>query len=368
VRMGNQKRIEEIFDNIYETETQNALDGSELLCENLSEEEKGRILNMALYKMKSENPELVPQTKNENAQLVPQRKGKKRRIALVALVAVLAFATTAFAAEVFQWDARLSNYLGLDKNSSEELGKSGMDIGAVTEADGLTVKAVQTLGDANNIYILFDLLAPEGSVIYPESRFDMIFLKVDGVTSMGYSCDLLPDESPTDNKGTMLLSMEANKTINDKGLEVVFKDLAHYKQETGEFIPDYTGEWKLSWKLDYEDSSVKYPVEQEIKVNGEVLNVESVSVSPIALNVKVRGNYIREYDSAPPEPGAEELIQIKRVTLTDGNILTQEDSLGWGSSVDGNEFMINMKMKKLLDPEKIESITLNDTVVPLHES
>ena len=368
--MENRKRIDEMLDGIYEAETLNKANGDELLFDELSEEEKGRILEMALYKMKSENIETAGETLSEsdvqNGEMMTRRRGKKRRIVVTALVAVLAFATTAFAAEVFQWDARISNYLGIDEKNSAVLSESGMDVGISTEQSGVKVEAIQTLGDANNIYILFELTAPEGAVIHPASRFDMIYLKVDGVTGMGYGCDMLPDESETDNKATMLLSMEANNDINDKKIEVTFEDLAHYKQETGEFIPDYEGKWELAWQLDYKDNAVKFPVDRELTVNGETVRVDSVSISPIALNVKVSGSYIREYDSAPPEPGTGDLLEIKAVTLSDGTVLTQEDSFGWGTSTDGDEYMINMKMKELLDPETIESITLNDTVIPLN--
>ncbi len=325
----------------------------ELLKDELSEEQKGRILAMTLEKIRDE-------------EIKPQRTGRKRRrILTCALAAVFAFAGTAFAAEVFEWDVRISNHLGINEENSLELAESGMNVSIIKEQKCLKGEAVQNLGDANNSYILFDLNGPEGSIIYPQSRFDMIYLKVDGVTSMGYSCDLLPDESETDNKGTMLLSMEANKSINNKKIDITFKDLAHYKMETGEMVPDISGEWKLNWKLDYKDNSTKFPVDQKILVNGNSVNVDSVSISPIALNAKISGAYIKEYDSVPPVPGAEELIQIKQVTLKDGTILTQDDSSGWGSSTDGAEFMINMKMKKLIDVDQIESITLNDTVITL---
>lgn len=355
--MKNIIKIEEMLDGIHESETLNAADGSELLSNKLSEEEKGRILNMALNKMKDER---------DNPAIKIQRR-KRRGIIIAALIAVFAFATTAFAAEVFDWDVRISNYLGINENNSAQLAESGMNIDVTTENKGIKIDAVQTLGDANNIYILFDVTAPEGTILSPEARFEMVYLKVDGVTNMGYSCDFLPDESKNDNKGTMLLSMDANKSINDKTLEVRFKDLVHYNQESGDYITDVKGEWKLAWKLNYKDNSTKYPVDQKLTVNGKTVNVDSVSISPIALNVKVSGSYIKEYDSAPPAPGADELIKIKAVTLSDGTVLTQDDSLGWGSSTEGNDYMINMKMKKLLVPKQIESITLNDTVIPLNQ-
>ncbi len=111
--------------------------------------------------------------------------GRRRRVLTAALIAVFAFATTAFAAEVFQWDVRISNYFGIGGHNSAELSGGGMDVGISAENGGVTIQAVQTIGDGNNMYILLDVTAPEGQTIHPNSSFDMIYLRVDGVTSMG---------------------------------------------------------------------------------------------------------------------------------------------------------------------------------------
>ncbi len=364
---SGETRIDEMIDRIHEVETLNMVDASELLQYELSEEEKGRILTMAMHKMKAESNESIDSNKinGQNEIVICKKRGVKRSVLIASLVAVFAFATTAVAAEVFQWDTRISNHLGMNETNRAELAESGMNVDVSAVQNGVTIKAVQTLGDANNMYILLDVTTPEGTVICPNSRFDMIYLKVDGATSLGYSCDFLPDESENDNKATLLLSMEANKSINDKTIDLRFENLGHYKMETGEITPDFEGDWKLQWKLNYQDSSTKYPVDQSLSVNGETVNVDSISVSPIALNVKVSGSYIKEYDAVPPQPQEGDLISVTAVTLKDGTVLSQDDASGWGTSIDGDTYTINMQMKKLLDTEQIASITLNDTVIPL---
>ena len=190
----------------------------------------------------------------------------------------------------------------------------------------------------------------------------MIYLKVDGATSLGYSCDILPDSSESDNKATLLFSMEANKNINNKLIDLRFHDLEHYNAKSDKDTLDVKGDWELKWKLDYQDSSVKFPIDKKLAVNGETVDIDSVSISPIAVGVNASGKYITEYDSQPPDPEAGDLIQITAVTMKDGTVLKQQDAEGWGASNDGGSYVINMKMKKLLDPEQIKSITLNDTV------
>lgn len=55
------------------------------------------------------------------------------------------------------------------------------------------------------------------------------------------------------------------------------------------------------------------------------------------------------------------------VTLKDGTIITQKDSSSGGTSFDGNQYTTNLQFRKLINHEQIDTITLNDTVVPLHQ-
>lgn len=355
-------RIDEMFSEIYETETMNMEDGSELLQDALSEEEKKRILKMAINKMGLvDNSE-----RSENGgRLTFQARGKKRRILTVALIAVFALATTAFAAEIFQWDTRISNYFGIEEHNRVDLLGGGMNVGVSAENNGVTIEAVQTIGDGNNMYILLDVTAPEGKTIYPASGFEMIYLRVDGATSMGYSCDMLADDNENDNKATFLLAMEANEKINNKKVNLKFENLRHYVIADGDYTSDIAGEWELEWKLDYEDISTAYKIGKELPVNGETVTIDSISISPIALNVQISGSYLKEYDSVPREPGEGDLIQITAITLKDGTVFTQDDAASWGSSVRGTDYVMNMQMKKLLDVGQVKSITLNDTEIAL---
>lgn len=357
-------RIDNMFGEIYETETIHMGDGSELLKEDLTEEEKARILDMALRKIDDRPAE----AESERIAPIPvnRKRGIKRRVLLAALIAVFAFASTAFAAEVFQWDVRLSNYFGMEGENSANLSGGGMNVGVSAENNGVTMKAVQTMGDGTNLNILFDVTAPASMTIYPESGFDMIYLRVgepgmDGPTGMGYGCTMLEDDNEKDNKATFLLSMEADKKINNKKINVKFENLRHYVAGSGEMVTDCEGQWELEWNLDYEDISTRFMIGKELAVKGNTINVDSISVSPIALNVRMRSSYFKEFDAAPRAPGEGDPVQITAITLKDGTVLTQEDTLGWGCSIRGNESVINMQMRKLLDPDQVRSVTLNDT-------
>ena len=347
-------KIDQMFSEIYETETMNLQDGSELLAEGLSKEEKERILKMALEKMNVEQ---------KSVDTIPKRN--KRRILTIALVAVLAFATTAFAAELFQWDVRISNYLGIKEENRGSLSGGGMNVGVSAEDNGVKIEAVQTIGDANNMYILLDVTAPEGQRIYPNTRFDMVYLTVDGVTGMGYSCDMLPDKDENDNKATLLVSMDANNKINDKTIKLKFENMGHYVIGDGDMKSDVKGVWELEWKLNYKDISTTYQIGREMEREGNKVTGDSIAVSPIALNLRMSGDYFKELDSKPPQPGWELPLQINAVTLKDGTVLTQDDVSSTGTSNRGTEFVMNMQFKELLDAKQVKSVTVNDTVIEL---
>jgi hypothetical protein len=349
-------------------------DGSELLSEELTEEEKTRILNLALNKIGSTDEAGTPTP-------APARRrpeaftGRRRRILIAALVAVFAFASTAFAAEVFQWDVRISNFFGIEGRSGAVLTGGGMNVGVSAEDQGVTVEAVQVIGDGTNLYILFDVTAPEGEVLsYPESSFEMIRLRIgepgglDGPTGMGYGCTMLEDDNDKDNKATFLLSAEADKKINNKKINIQFENLRHYIPGGGEMAVDYAGIWELEWKLDYEDISSRFKMGKELEMEGKTVNVDSISISPIAVNIQMSGGYFKELDETPRAPGEGDPVQITAVTMKDGTVLTQDDCLSWGSSIRGSKSVINMQMSKLLDPDQIRSVTLNDTEFVLPQS
>jgi hypothetical protein len=66
-------------------------------------------------------------------------------------------------------------------------------------------------------------------------------------------------------------------------------------------------------------------------IEGESVEVDSISISPIALNIEIRGDYIEESDAAPREPGEGDLIQITAINLKDGTVLTQQDAASWAA-------------------------------------
>ncbi len=358
-------RIDEMFSEIFETETINMEDGSELLQEGLTRGEKQRILGIAMEKIEGRLQAESKTADTEKDRNTPERTAvfklnSRRRILIVSLAAILTFATTAFAAEIFQWDTRLSNYFEIGSHNQQDLSGSGMNVGISAEYEGVAIEAVQTIGDGNNIYILLNVTAPEGQIIHPGSSFDMIYVRVDGVTGMGYSCDMMADDDENDNKATFLLAMEANNKINNKKINIRFSNLRHYITGSGEMVVDTEGEWELEWKLDYEDISKTYQIGEALTIKGESVKVESISISPIALNVKVQGAYFEKYDEAPGAPGEGDPIAITAIKLKGGSVLTWEDASSWGCSIRGRECSLNMQMKKLLDVSQVESITLND--------
>jgi hypothetical protein len=208
-------------------------------------------------------------------------------------------------------------------------------------------------------------------MVDPNSAFGMVTVRIgklggfDGPTGMGYSCNMIGDDNAGDNKATFLLALEADSKINDKMINVRFENLGHYEAGNPDMTADHKGQWELEWKLDYKDISKKYPIGKELRLDGKTINVDSISISPIALHILMNGSYFSELDSAPRAPGEGEPVQITAITLKDGTVLTQADASGWGTSTNGSRQVLNMQMRMLLDPDKVKSITLNETEIVL---
>lgn len=125
-------------------------------------------------------------------------------------------------------------------------------------------------------------------------------------------------------------------------------------------VVDTSGEWKLEWKLNYKDISRTYHLGETLTTEGGDVEIKAISISPIALNIEITGDYFEGYDAAPREPGEEDPVQVTGIRLEDGTVLTLEDASSWGCSVRGRECVLNIQMKKLLDVGQVESVMLND--------
>ena len=134
------KKIDKLLNNIDEYQY---LDNEKSLSEN----EKEKILNMTMDKIKNSSN----QSKN---------KGKvvslKKTVAII-LASVLMISTLSFAADYFSFDAQLANLLNINGENEHLINGSGANINKSVESKGLRITATQVISDKNSLYIILKL-------------------------------------------------------------------------------------------------------------------------------------------------------------------------------------------------------------------
>ena len=129
-----------------------------------------------------------------------------------------------------------------------------------------------------------------------------------------------------------------------------------------------TGNWNMSFKIDYEDLSVDLPAGQSFTVNGHNAVVDELAISPLGATI----TYTVDAVDGPSEPTGLETNSESRagygnfsVTFTDGT--TEEIGSGYGSWREGGKTVVQKTrlFDQIRDVDDIASITVGDLTVPI---
>ena len=288
---------------------------------------------------------------------------KKNRFGLLLLAGVLCTGVVAAsAAAIFQWDKRMAEHLDASESQQELLDGAGMALGQTSERDGWTMTMRQALGDKNQVYVLLDLAAPEGTKLDGDQYyFNMYNIRFDPLGPGGYTMDLLEDEDPSDNKITFMVELEASNGLRGSTVNMSFGELVELRQ--GESNVLAKGEWDFSVKMDYKDTGRTTRPNTEVEALGGTLKVEEITVSPLSLTVTLRGSAVAEFDKQPPDPEVP-LFDLVPVALFDKS--GQEVDAGGASvSIGDDVFTYRISFGKVLDPADFGSITVAGVEIPL---
>ena len=309
--------------------------------------EKRRILKMAVEKGN------LNKTADKKAD---GRKSGLSHIKLWAfgLVAVLVFAMGGIAVAKMVADPDFINFLKpANEAQVEALNNSGADVEREVTANGTTVRARQIVGDSHNLYLLFDVIAPEGTVLNQEQyHFNQAYASV-STNSTGYYFESLPDDNPNDNKISMVLNLEADGKMTGKTLRLDLADLAVYVPEKADFETIIEGNWLLEVPVSYDSMSESHNINQKVEYNGNQLKVKSLEISPLALNLEIN-DHVLEYLAGD----AEELMGIDdwenlQITMKDGSKATIRSG---GCATVGPLMSINYQFDGIIEVEQIATI------------
>lgn len=310
----------------------------------LESEEKNRIMEMTMKKI---NDEFIG--------LDHKSKFKKRKICAILIGALLAFSTVGVSAGViFNWNEKLSNYLNINTYQKDELVETGMEINQSATDNGLTVTALQSVGDKYGVYILFDIEAPEGMDLTKNHNFLKMKWKIDGIITSNVEYSII---NCNKNKATLILNLEMPENVSGRGINIEFENFG-YKEEDDDFDIQLEGKWNFSWTLDYEDVSKNYEVNKDLKIYGGEAVFETLNVSPFSTTVILSEKKPFEIHSKDNIWDDNRGIIVK---LKSGDIIDRNNC----GNIADNLTVITMSFGKVIDVNEIESISFDGIEVKL---
>ena len=258
------------------------IDEAELAAGELSPAEQERVLGLALA-------EAGLTGAKEKA-----RRGISRRALWAAcLVAVMTLAFSGLALADAAFDGRLAAFFGADQQQATALLGSGTaPLVSDSNAAG-EIAATQVLGDSHNVLVLLDIAAPAGVRLDAENyMFGKPLASVPDIGgSMGYSFDTLPDADPTDNRVSMLLSLNSQNDLTGKTLSLKLGDLCtEFGNDESIVMP---GEWQLEVPLDFtaiaETQKLAEPL--QVQVGDGTVTFTEIAVSPLTVNLTAEADF-----------------------------------------------------------------------------
>ena len=271
----------------------------------------------------------------QEKEIVPKRgRHYKKRVILLVAAIMTVFATTAFAAELFSWNKRAVELFDSskelqDKLVEEEIAKD--EYASVTD-NGLTIRAIQTIQDANCFYALFEVKSDDPAVLLDEnSEMDVVW-------------DWEGEESPFcamgwgfvggKEKGSVrmyeIFGTKENRNLEkDLVMNIQFSALRQGGEKAMQGEVAVEGNWDFSLAI-HQTEGTHFSVEKEFSIAGYQVLVHEIVMSPISVIIICDGEDIREMEQGEglclDQLDVLYPMMLNGMVYQDGNILDEERS------------------------------------------
>lgn len=331
--------------------------------------------------------------RTSNAAHTARRRGKVSRIAAVLGIAAMltlgggaAYATGTLARAADS----LASVFGAGPAQTELINRIGRPIGASCTSSGITITADAIIGMRHAYAVIYTVEKDDGTAFdeLTVNKNDSYNLKIEGggsinaltavrlgMKGMG-GTSFTFDADPSDNalQYVELMSIgESNSALVGETLHFSATELAYIPtSEDGQRdlprVTLATGNWDMSFKIDYEDLSVDLPSGQQFTVNGNNAVVDELAISPLGATI----TYTVDAVDGPSEPSGLETNPERRaghgdltVTFTDGTV--QELGSGYSSWPQDGKTVVQKTwfFDQIHELDDIQSITVGDLTVPI---
>lgn len=327
------------------------------------------------------------------------RRPKARRGGAHRIAAALGIATlltigggTAYATGTLARAAdSLAAVFGAGPAQTELIDRIGRPIGASCTSNGITITADATIGMRHAYAVVYTIEKDDGTTfdelaMNEDGRYNLFLEGGGDVNALaalrlgikgGHGSSFTFDADPADNAIQLveMMSLEgSDASLVGETLHFDASKLLYFpegKQADGRDLPVETlatGDWHMSFKIDYEDLSVDLPAGQSFTVNGNAAVVDELAISPLGATI----TYTVDGVDGPSEPTGRETNSENRVgygnfsvTFADGT--TQEIGSGYGSWQKDGKTVVQKTcfFDQIRDVEEIASITVGDLTIPI---
>ena len=283
----------------------------------------------------------------------------------------------------------LAAVFGAGPAQTELIDRIGRPIGASCTSNGITITADAIIGMRHAYAVVYTIEKEDGTAFEMPAGLDgdKVDLAIDGSTALdhlaalrlgitgGYGSSFTYDQDPGDN-AIKYVEMEAlnganrslvGETLRFDATKIGFIPSADGAREIGE-TTIATGEWHMSFKVDYEDLSVDLPTGQHFSINGNDAVVEELAISPLGASI----TYTVDAVDGPSKPTGRETNSEDRagygsfsVTFADGT--TEEIGSGYGSWQENGKTVVQKTclFDQIHEIDDIVSVTVGDLTVPI---
>ncbi len=312
------------------------------------------------------------------------RRPMRRIVTTVAVAAVVVAAGCGAVASGLAGNA-FDSVFGTSK--TEVIDKIGCPIGAGATDNGISITADAIVGDKYNACIVYTIKRTDGAPLglpanVPVSclNFENNFgsdLRGGNLFSGGgsHGSSWFTKSKSDANAVQFVEDTSSDQPLNQGVVHAGFKNLQYFDDNTQKSVTLCKGDWKFSFHVSYEDSSVTLPAGQTFTRKGIGFKINEVSVSPVGMRVAYEAdreaNLNQNTDGKMTSQMEAETDRYLGVPIViakkDGSKLDLTDSGGSINPEKGKTNCVRSEVfHEIIPLEEMKSITVGGVEIPVN--
>lgn len=291
-----------------------------------------------------------------------------KKMIIIAAAAILICSLSLGAYALIMWNPKFAELFNADDTQQQNLIEDSTTVmlGQAAVDNGVTIEAVQMIGDKNTVYILFRVTGTK-AIIENEISFGYLEVTIGELSSMYDGFIYMGTTSADDNETQEAEDQQyiALRIVDERlgdlmGETITVKISELGMVEDGIVTDTILGDWELSWAMNIEDHTESLTVNEPLEFDGNTAMIESFELSSVSLTVNLGGDGIYGFIEAMDETNENPLMVRFSIMMKDGSIFEGVDFPGiegWNENVEGS-YSIYRCLSSILDIEKIASISL----------